>query len=92
MPSPELSDGLLRRWPAALCEVLVPPGETSPSCNSCCWAKAKSAGRCEREPREMSVMGGPRELSMPLLLKEAGGRRMAGERASLPEAALCGEK
>jgi hypothetical protein len=40
----------------------------------------------------MSVMGGPRDVSVPLPLNEAGGRRTVGERASLVEAAGCGEK
>lgn len=40
----------------------------------------------------MSVIGGPRDVSMPCPLKDAGGLRVAGERASLPEAAGCGEK
>jgi hypothetical protein len=43
-------------------------------------------------PRVMSVMGGPRDVSMPCPLNEAGGLRGLGERASLPEAACCGEK
>ena len=40
------------------------------------------------------MMGGPREVSMPWPLKEAGGRREGGlgERDSLPGAAVWGEK
>ena len=76
----------------------APPGETSPSCANWCCAKAKSVGCCEVRramsefPRVMSVIGGPREVSMPCPLKEAGGLRGLGERASLPELACCGEK
>jgi hypothetical protein len=76
----------------------APPGETSPSCANCCCANAKSAGCCEVRramselPRVMSVIGGPWEVSMPCPLNEAGGLRGLGERASLAEAACCGEK
>lgn len=38
-------------------------------------------------------MGGPRDVSMPWPLNEAGGRRVLGERASLLAAGMgCGEK
>lgn len=76
----------------------APPGETRPSWANCCCAKAKSEGCCaERRamselPRVMRVMGGPRDVSMPCPLNEAGGRRTGGERASLAGAAGCGEK
>lgn len=40
----------------------------------------------------MSEWGGPRDESIPWPLKKAGGFLVAGERASLPEAADCGEK
>ena len=76
----------------------APLGETSPSCANCCCAKAKSAGCCEVRramsdlPRVMRVIGGPCEVSMPCPLNEAGGLRGLGDRASLPEAACCGEK
>jgi hypothetical protein len=40
----------------------------------------------------MRVMGGPRDVSMPCPLNEAGGRRVLGERASLLAAAGCSEK
>jgi hypothetical protein len=40
----------------------------------------------------MSVIGGPFEVSMPWPELDAGGFLAAGERASLPEAAGCGEK
>jgi hypothetical protein len=86
------------RWLRPLEPRDAPPGETRPSWANCCCVKAKSAGCCEVRramselPRVMSVMGGPREVSMPCPLNEAGGRRTVGERASLAEAAGCGEK
>lgn len=74
------------------------PGETKPDWRNCCWAKAKSEGfwgarRAMSElPRVTSATGGPRELSMPWPLCEAGGRRVLGERASGPVVAGWGEK
>ena len=94
---PEFTDSSLRALrPREL--RAVRPGETRPSCESCWWAKAKSAGCCDDRraiselPRVMSVIGGPREVSIPCPLNEAGGRRDAGDRASLPDDAGCGEK
>jgi len=40
----------------------------------------------------MRAIGGPREVSMPWPLNDAGGRRLAGERGSTPEACAWGEK
>lgn len=43
-------------------------------------------------PRVMELIGGPREVSMPWPLKDAGGLLVPGERMSLPDAVGCGEK
>jgi hypothetical protein len=70
-------------------------GEGRPDGCDCCCAYAKSAGLCteRREwsefPRVSRATGGPRVLSMPWPLREAGGLLNAG---SWPVAMECGEK